>query len=472
MRPALAICGAALAGLLACVQVARLQPPAATGSFSCITNPSVSHVLPPDAALPDQDDMNCLAWQEFIALNWQAAPDQNGQPDQAIPAAAFGAPSATGAAPAKVWETYALNTDVFRPGAQAPLPFMADTGPRLLRTTMRPPAALQGPGAPDPLSSIRQAFSHGWLTAQNGQPTYYEIRLNQEEYGYIVANGLYDANAQWRAAQSGTGIHLPDGTASGTVGAIEVKAAWLPLTDPAQYGRYLTAKASVVDPVSGATRSVVVGLVGLHIMHKTQLAQQSVWATFEHVDNVPTKNAVGAGPYTYYNPGCVPAIDKYQCAVNTPPTCAAKGCDYGAPIQVVREQPLDANTIALNSYAQAAIRTANPRSVLQYYQLVSVMWPSSSVPVRGAPLTPLPGGNPMPATGTGGLANATLETYFQRTDGYSPNPNLSQPSCLACHTTAAISPRGVPAGWTKPANYASDYSFLFYMADVPAAPRP
>lgn len=230
-------------------------------------------------------------------------------------------PSGTGASPARVWETYALNTDVYRPGALAPMPFQAGDRPHRLQATMRQPAAPRGLDAQDQLSGILQAFSHGWLTAQNGQLTCYEVRLNEEEYDYVVANNLYDANAQWRAVQSRAGIHLPDGSAVGSVGAIEVKAAWLPLTDAAQYGRYLTAEASITDPASGAVRSVVVGLVGLHIMHKTQLGQQFVWATFEHVDNAPIMNAVGNGPYTYYNPRCDPATDKSRCAVNTVPAC-------------------------------------------------------------------------------------------------------------------------------------------------------
>ncbi|MGK5048978.1 hypothetical protein ACQ4WP_24225 [Janthinobacterium sp. GB4P2] len=471
MRAIAVVCTLAVA-LLACMQIpgARSQP--APGSYSCAASPVVSYDLPADAALPDQDNMNCLAWQEFIALNWRAAPGKNGQPDTSAPASAFGAPSATGAGPATVWETYALNTDVFRTGALTPLPFQAAGRHRMLQAAMRQPAAAGGGDSQNQLSGILQAFSHGWLTAQNGQLTYYEVRLNEEEYDYIVANRLYDANAQWRAAQSGVGIHLPDGSASGSVGAIEVKAAWLPLTDTAQYSNYLTAQASITDPVSGDTRDVVVGLVGLHIMHKTQLGQQFVWATFEHVDNAPTMNAVGGGPYTYYNTRCDPTTDKYQCAVNTAPACQGKGCDYAAPFQVVRQQPIDANTVALNAATQSAIRAANPRSVMQYYQLVSTMWPSSSTTIRGAPLTPLTGGNPMPPTGTGGLANVTLETYQQRIGDPSPNPHLSQPSCLACHTTASISKMGVPAGWSKPTNYSSDYSFLFHMADVPTVRQP
>lgn len=474
--------GALAGGLAGCGQPRALTPPslaaqasgAAGGSFNCLQNPSVSYTLPADAALPDQDDMNCFAWQQFIALNWQASATQNGQPDTSVPASAFGQPSSSGASPATVWQTFALNSSVFRPGAAAPLPFSGAQAPRRLQATARRLAALGGGQTAAALSSIHQAFSSGWITAQNGRVTYYEIRLNADEYNYIVANKLYDARAQWQAVQSGAGIHLPDGSAPGTVGAIEVKAAWVPLTDPAQYTRFLTAQAEVVDPATGMASPAVVGLVGLHIIHKTQLAQQFVWATFEHVDNAPVVGAVGTGPYTYYNPACNPTTDPYKCALNTPPpACGASAgaCNYAAPTQIARQQPIAANTAALNSFAQSAIRSANRNSVLQNYQLVSVMWPSSSTAVTGAPFAPLTSGNPQPPTGVGGLANTTLETYFQGTGAYSPNPSMTQPSCLACHTVATISSRGVPAGWRQPTNYASDYSFLFGEADAaPASP--
>lgn len=470
----LAAC-AVLAGLAGC---GPLNPPAApaanakaqvraSGSFSCLSNPSVGYQLPADAELPDQDDMNCFAWQQFIALNWQASATQNGQPDTSVPASAFGQPSGTGAMPPTVWQTYALASNVFRAGAAAPLPFGPAPGPRLLQAKAPRLAAMAGGNAVADLSSIHQAFTDGWITAQNGQVTYYEVLLNIDEYNYIVANKLYDAGQQWQAVQAGTGIHLPDGSAPGTVGAIEIKAAWLPLTSPAQYTRFLTAAANVVDPSTGATRPAVVGLVGLHIIHKTQSAQQFVWATFEHVDNAPVLNAAGAGPYNYYDPQCNPATDYYKCAVNTAPACTGAGCNYAAATQTARQQPIAANTMALNAYAQGVIRQANPSSVLQNYQLVSVMWPSSSTTITGAPLAPLTGGNPQPPTGIGGLANTVLETYFQTASSFSPNKALSQPSCLACHTVATISKRGVPPAWTRPANYASDYSFLFGLADVP-----
>jgi hypothetical protein len=52
------------------------------------------------------------------------------------------------------------------------------------------------------------------------------------------------------------------------LGAIELKAAWRVLTDPQLYARYLTSQAVLVSP-TGACSNATMGLVGLHIIHKT-----------------------------------------------------------------------------------------------------------------------------------------------------------------------------------------------------------
>lgn len=225
----------------------------------------------------------------------------------------------------------------------------------------------------------------------------------------------------------------------------------------------------VLDPATLQLRTAVVGLVGLHIIQKTSYAQQFAWATFEHVDNVPDAGASGSGTYTYFNSSCNPSIDPYRCAVNTqPPTCKGSACNYAAPIQVERQQPIPGDVTALNQYIRAQIVASNPDSVFQYYQLVNVMWPSRNTVITGAQPTPLTDGNAQPSAT--GLANTTLETYFQNQSSGSPNPALHQPSCLACHTMAAIS-RGAPAAAADAVAYASDYSFLFGQAQA-ASPAP
>ena len=487
--------------------IAHAAVPAAAATpragFTCMQAPVLSWTLPADAYVAGQDEFNCFAWQEFIGLNWPASATMAGQPDTTAPLSRLGAPSRTGAPAPVVWETYALDTDIFRPLAAPPGPFGGEparpavalatspaaaalarrprargfaffVGPHVLhrisKITTRAPAVARrttmraGPTTSD--TSVFQAFTKSWLTGQNGQVTFYEVRTNKEEFDYIVGARLYDARTQWAMAQRGTPIRLPDGYTTGVVGAIEVKAAWLPLTDTTQYTKYITAPAVIVDPATKAARQVVVGLTGLHIIHKTRSAQQFVWATFEHVSNAPDAGSAATGRYAYYNPACAPATDPYKCAVNTqPPTCAGAACNYRAPIQVMRQQPLPDYVVALNDSTQAQIRAANPSSVLQYYRLVNTMWPNKSTRDTNT-FTPLASGSPKPTAGEGGLANAVLETYFQRTSARSPNPALSQPGCLACHTMAQISIKAAPTGYSKPTAYGADYSFLFHLADT------
>src|SRR5437763_12917140 len=59
---------------------------------------------------------------------------------------------------------------------------------------------------------------------------YYEELLNEDEFNYIVQNALYNADTQNTLA-SNSYIYLPEGpSAFGSIGAIELKAAWKVLT--------------------------------------------------------------------------------------------------------------------------------------------------------------------------------------------------------------------------------------------------
>lgn len=73
----------------------------------------------------------------------------------------------------------------------------------------------------------------------------------------------------------------------------------------------------------------------------------------------------------------------------------------------------------------------------------------------GAP-RPLTDGNAQPPITQGGLANTTMETYFQTTT-----------VCLTCHTGAPISSRTTHG----PTSFAADYSFLFALAESPASSK-
>jgi hypothetical protein len=63
--------------LPAVIVAAAAWPSAAAGqaSFSnCAKPPALTATIPADAHAMDQANVNCFAWQQFIALNWPADP--------------------------------------------------------------------------------------------------------------------------------------------------------------------------------------------------------------------------------------------------------------------------------------------------------------------------------------------------------------------------------------------------------------
>ena len=452
-------------------------PPSFSG---CSPQPTIAPTLPSEMTFPSQANANCLAWQEFVDLNWQAAPGQCGVPDNSVGAAKFGTPGNT--APV-VWETYQEASQVFKPGAAQPDPWCASQtlpsamgGPSESKTLK--PTSTHGFKAlfedskfeTTHLSFFKQA-SEGdpWLTAQNGHLTMYEIRVDRPEYDYIVQNKLYNADVQQQFVTT-QGINLPDGS-------VEIKAAWLELDSPSLYPLYKTSRAIVQYP-GGKPHPVIVGLVGLHIIQKTPDAQQFIWATFEHVGLDPTVADIKAKnltpPYTYYNPTCNPSTDHYHCAVNTAPMNNSP--DYQAPLQAARFRPISSastdNVVGLNEAMWNLIAASDPNSVFLHYQLVDALWPTSSTPIPPAAMTPLTDGAAAPDPVSQPVANTSLETFIQNR------------TCLYCHASAPIAstskratvpvlpplpPSRVSGPLTPSSLYASDYSFLFQTAQSPSA---
>ena len=256
------------------------------------------------------------------------------------------------------------------------------------------------------LTDINQAGmgNFGWVTAQNGKPTYYDVRLNQTEYDDIVGNQLYDATVQAVVARDPKkGLLLPNGT-------VEIKAAWLEIVDKTLWPRYRMIQTIIQEPdpknpkAPAQCRVANMGLVAIHMIHKTKLAQQFAWTTFEHIDNQPTTGGDPAAllgkRFTCFNPVCDPTKDPYKCQINAAPcvdpnkpeTCRP----VSAPNQVEKIIPMPPATATLNADMQAKIKAAYPNSVYQYYQLVDTLWPSDNTTIPAAAYTPLYDGNPQP----------------------------------------------------------------------------
>lgn len=350
-----------------------------------------------------------FAWRAFLALNWPAGAD--GGPDRAASLGAMGP---------RVWERFAAR-DVLAASRQG-APCGAPAGEKVV-SAFTPFAEFNQtsftPGEPD-----------APLVARNGTYVRYETRFDGFGPG-----------------PSGPGEWLAP------VGAVAVKAAWRVLTSAdseAVRARYHVARDAYITDVaaSRAAGRVVCGradlaLVGLHIVVRTPNSPQGVWASFEHVDNVP---AVGVDEtrepdareegvaYAFNDPRRPSQIwpprgwrSAAPVSLDNPPSVAP------APAQVIRAHPLRREIVAANRAFWAMPEVAG--SVWRRYMLVSVQWPTVPLP-RGPQndgryfpgLPPEPGSKAAKykvdeADDGRNVANTVMETYRQDMPA----------TCMACH---------------------------------------
>ncbi|GEN10295.1 hypothetical protein SAMN05443572_110102 [Myxococcus fulvus] len=383
-----------------------------------------------------QSDVDVYSWNTFIALNWPANPSSCTANTQTS--------ILSGQGPT-VWETYPDDLDMFVPPGSKPGAWCSFNTPAAFETKLRQRTKLLEPGRLQALNTgvhklllstskasaaigeklpdIEQAVG-GPLTDQNGRFVRYEKRLNQDEYNYLITNNLWNA-----AGQKGVTISFPtganqnpgpcNGKPCGPVGAMEVKASWKVLSPQEISGkRFFMRQAWVFnddagDPSPGAN-PVTVGLVGLHIIHKTDTQQTWFWSTFEHVDNTTS---------SFFNPHCTGNCTPNTQTAKAPYTeLAPDGGPLNAPVQVTRTTPIQADA-GLNAYYRALLKG----SVWENYQLISTQWATGGAPQGTPPV----------------LANTTMETYIQSTA-----------SCLGCHGQA---PKASGDG-------SADFSFLLMEA--------
>jgi hypothetical protein len=461
---------------------------------------AVKPTMPPtfdlQGSLDFQLSADCVAWQEFIYLNWRAR--GRGIPDPQASPSAFGLPVSKTGAYTTVWESYANPDDVFSTATARKNLTAGVARSNGLRTLS---AISKSDGDDVHLSGFQQAVTLGWLTSRYRDVTFYEEHIGNDELAYIISNRLTSIARQSYCVTHG-GLSLPAGTNTdvdcdgkvtnyGDHGAIEIKAAWLQLHDPAQYSRYLISRANLVYPDGRIVNDAVVGLVGLHIVRKVPKAAQFSWATFEHVDNDPDATPYPSSPATMSPsavPTATPAWTYYRsnctgpCQVNALATPCANGrtapppgCQaYTVPTQTQRITPVGAFAEQTTGTFRAALARAGANgSVFRYYRMIDTQWPRANTPTRQKPFAriPLSQGSPDPSWP---VANTTMETYVQFA------------ACMDCHMQAKIatpkvnaaagraqitlfSPKALSAMKLKAgaAPYASDWSFVFSKAHQP-----
>lgn len=398
------------------------------------------------------------SWEAFITLNWPT--NNHGQLSPQLGNTGFGAPD---------WTAWYESTGIFRndggvPAACKPtakvmaLSLSRDTtlavapdlkafavpanfdkrrvrllgnitavGERSPNSPVRSGGRLKGTD----LSDILQAFTSP-LIDQHGNFVFYEIMLDPNEVTYICNNKLYNINGQVTFSKNGkVSANLPRGidTQNGS-GAWELKLAWrilIPIHGNTgdDFSRFLTSSA-IVPTINGkcpdgsaltagtastnAQCHVTVGLVGMHIGHKSTTSPQWIWATFEQVDNLSVNNVTNKNlSASFFNADC-PICVPDQPPASTGPTSWANT----PPTQVWRAIPIPADKVDMNLQASTAL--GKEKSVLQFYQLIDTQWPTEPN-VKPTPWTAglpgaivnKPGGNPTPVF----LTNITMETYFQ-----------------------------------------------------------
>lgn len=378
------------------------------------------------------------SWLTFIAANWPVDPKTCTADTKA---------SILTAAPNPTWLSYLTDDEVFvatgspsgwcpqqkasnnkeaiaaqRQSRMAPLPqvvrALAEANPDVTLFLRRSGkshslvSALTVTNKPIPkqLQDILDATGQP-VVDQNGRFVRYTVSMNADEYNYIMNNKLWT-----KAGQTATGNLTFPSSSKTSIGAMEFKAAWKVLGKNDDPSRFFTQKAIVYNTESGSPspgpNPVTVGLVGLHIAHKTQRQPHWLWSTFEQVDN-DTKS--------FFNPKCPPA----KCPPNTetakPPykELDAKGKPLNKPTQVV---PFNKPT---NLQMNAAFQSLLKGTPWAFYKLIGTQWEGGF------------GAQPKPAK----LGNSVLETFVADTQPY---------SCMGCHQMATDYPGGS----------ASDFSFI------------
>ncbi len=166
-------------------------------------------------------------------------------------------------------------------------------------------------------------------------------------------------------------------------------------------GRFFVEDAYVIDQGADGKpvqRKVKVGLVGMHVGHKSETSPQWIWATFEQVDNLDVDQVAHPNLHASFNDASCPI-----CTVNVQPQKGKNGAYPRVPVQLSRTIPIPPDKVHLNAEVAAVLGKAG--SIWQYYELIDTQWPTD-------PTSP-------PAAWDSGLAQAVANK-----PGGQPTPGL------------------------------------------------
>jgi len=390
---------------------------------TCPTSIAAAQATLPADACPRfgefQSAVDVFSWNEFIALNWPATTSCTADTTKSILNVKSGNDGPV------VWQTLASSDNMFVAPGQSPAAWCTGDAlsalfakrPRLMGTTSKSVSVHN-------LRALAQAVSQptgvqavgGVVTDQSQRWLRYEKLMNQIEYQAVVNNNWYRLSV----INGLPSITLP-------TGSLELKSAWKILSQQEiAGGKYYTTVATVFNTPgpnpapSPGSNPVTLGLVGLHIIHKTPGQQGFFWSTFEQVDNEKA----------FFNPNSKAPINTQT--ATQPTELMQNGTPINAPVQIKRMNkiPADPN---LTSYYQKLLAG----SVFANYRLISTQWQTGGAP-QGTPAN---------------VGNIVIETYVQQvsSQGKTRNPATG---CLACHINATAANNTTT----------TDHSFMFLEA--------
>lgn len=439
---------------------------------------SIPDVVPIQSPADNQAAIDTFSWEMFLALNRPALLDSTGRPvrDNAFPMGKPDLSKPLDAPGPRVWEGLKADHELFRHDGKAPVAWneydddlpcsvgeiQEKSGEKILTLTSEGTSMQQG---------INQAMA-GPLMDQKGMFIHYEVRHNEPYYNFVKDHKLYLKSELNKHRWPRKMIELPiSDPAARQYGSLEVKAAWRVLDPSDDASRYYWTMARIPDPVTGKCGPKQrVALVGLHVIAKVKGFNSWLWATFEHVDNVPCN---------FSDPGtCPPAPAQYSfnaknlqldadararrgyAPLNWVATStAAPSGDHWRPVDpkklppepvrkenivnAVRMTPVQPEATKQNAAFHQLPGVAG--TIWANYILIDTQWPTRgndqvkppNVGVGATPaewndgsLNPIPG----PTARNVPVANITMETYYQVTNPSLPNLGAS---CMQCHYAAA-----------------------------------
>jgi hypothetical protein len=323
-----------------------------------------------------------------------------------------------------------------------------------------------------------QAGNDDHLLDVKGATVKYDIRFNSQMYGAIASANLYTqagytagckpkhdgncTNPLWLPPTSVAGSGQPPNP-----GALEIKTAWR------DFG------AANNCPATQFYCNGRFGLVGIHIVQKTQTHGEWIWASFEHVANDPDCYPMGDTPiaptspigsaWSFFNPATAgPSVmSSKMCEVTgKSPQCNANPKYYLTqklfiykPVNICRTDYLPPGGASANNCASIPDgppqRSSNSggnvaclnatfmpqlSGVWRNYKMIGSQWVRGTtgptqdfrIQIFQTQQSGLPFGQPV---GFPHLANTMMETWFQNgATGYDPfNVNAQQSGCFFCH---------------------------------------